>query len=63
MLASVTVICPNLVCRSVLRVPDRARGQKVRCCRCGKYFRIPLEPSRQPGAPAETETAPPPEKA
>jgi len=38
---TVTVICPNLRCRSVLQVPDNVRGQKVRCGQCGKNFIVP----------------------
>jgi hypothetical protein len=38
---AITVICPNLACRSVLQVGDSMRGQKVRCGRCGKNFRVP----------------------
>ena len=36
-----TIICPNLRCRSVLQVPDEVRGQKVRCGKCGKNFIVP----------------------
>jgi LSD1 subclass zinc finger protein len=40
----VTVICPHLRCRTVLQVPETARGQKVRCSRCGKNFIVPARP-------------------
>ncbi len=37
----VTIICPNLCCRSILQVPEHTRGQKVRCGRCGHDFIVP----------------------
>ena len=40
---SVTLLCPNLKCRSVLQVPDTARGQKVRCGQCGMAFVVPAK--------------------
>ena len=47
-----TIICPNLRCRSVLQVPDGIRGQKVRCGKCGKNFLVPLAaPAGAPKAP------------
>jgi len=59
---AITIICPNLICRSVLQVPDTMRGQKVRCARCGRNFRVP-EPTATKGsqqkAPAETKDAAP----
>ena len=36
-----TLICPHLKCRSLLQVPENARGKKVRCSRCGKNFVVP----------------------
>lgn len=39
---SVTLLCPNLKCRSVLQVPEKARGQKVRCGQCGTAFMVPI---------------------
>lgn len=46
----ITVICPNLRCRSILQVPDRARGKTVRCGCCGKNFIVPElgEQKKQP---------------
>lgn len=46
---SITLICPNLRCRSLLQVPEKIRGSKVRCGRCGKNFIVPAPP--QPKAP------------
>ena len=37
----VTLICPNLKCRTILQVPDKARGRKVKCGRCGRNFVVP----------------------
>ncbi len=37
----VTLICPNLRCRSVLQVPDKVRGKKVRCSYCGTPMVVP----------------------
>ncbi len=47
---AVTVICPNLRCRSVLQVPEQVRGQKVRCGKCGKNFIVPAPSTRKPGS-------------
>lgn len=38
---AITLICPNLMCRGVLQVPDSVRGRKVRCGKCGKDFLVP----------------------
>lgn len=46
---AITLICPNLKCRSILQVPDTVRGKKVRCSRCGKHFVVPL--GNKPKAP------------
>lgn len=54
---AVTVICPNLRCRSALQVPDVMRGKVVRCGRCGKNFLVPMPVSeRPPRVPAEAES-------
>ncbi|HOA75526.1 MAG TPA: hypothetical protein PL151_01100 [Phycisphaerae bacterium] len=37
----ITLICPNLLCRSILQVPDATRGRKVRCGKCGRDFLVP----------------------
>ncbi len=39
----VTVMCPNLSCRSLLRVPEKVRGRKVRCGECGTVFTVPAK--------------------
>jgi uncharacterized paraquat-inducible protein A len=51
----VTVICPNLRCKTVLQVPDHTRGQKVKCGRCGKNFIVPEAP--ETSAPTKPETS------
>jgi len=38
---TVRIMCPNLKCRSVLAVPDAARGRMVRCKQCATNIRIP----------------------
>jgi len=43
--SSVTILCPNLTCRSVLRVPQSLRGKKIRCGKCGKCFLVPKSSS------------------
>lgn len=35
------IMCPNLRCRSVLAVPEAARGRMVRCKQCGSNIKIP----------------------
>lgn len=37
----VSILCPRLTCRSVLRVPDSVRGKSVRCPECGATFTVP----------------------
>ena len=51
----VTLLCPNLKCRSVLQVPDKARGQKVRCGQCGTAFVVPIK-TAPPAATAPKKT-------
>jgi uncharacterized paraquat-inducible protein A len=46
---SITLICPNLKCRSILQVPEAMRGKKARCIRCGKQFVVPQ--SNKPKTP------------
>ena len=43
----VRIMCPNLVCRKVLSVPQETRGKTVRCRACGTMIRVP------PGAAAK----------
>jgi len=38
---SITIICPKLTCRAILRVPENVRGKRVRCSECGLAFLIP----------------------
>lgn len=38
---AVTLICPNLRCRAILQVPDKARGKRVQCGKCGNRFIVP----------------------
>ena len=61
---SLTIICPNLRCRSVLQVPQTARGKKVRCGKCGDDFMVPSAPptpkpaqQAKPTEPAAEQTA------
>jgi len=44
----ITLLCPRLSCRAILRVPDNVRGQRVRCCECGVSFMVPTENSKAP---------------
>jgi predicted Zn finger-like uncharacterized protein len=37
----VTILCPKLTCRAVLRVPDSVRGKRIRCGECGTAFMVP----------------------
>ena len=39
----VHIMCPNLRCRSVLGVPQEARGRMVRCRHCGTKIRVPKQ--------------------
>jgi hypothetical protein len=52
----ITLICPNLKCRSILQVPDKVRGRKVRCSKCGRDFLVP-----SPQEAAKKKEAPKPE--
>lgn len=47
---AVTLFCPNLSCRMVLEVPDKTRGRRVRCSRCGTNFMVPEKAPPKPGA-------------
>ncbi|MEX2213676.1 MAG: hypothetical protein WD768_06090 [Phycisphaeraceae bacterium] len=47
----IRLICPNLLCRTILSVPAGARGKDVRCRACGAKVRIPA-PAVKP-APAK----------
>ena len=37
----VQLICPNLLCRKFLAVPEDARGKLVRCQHCQCMLRVP----------------------
>ncbi len=38
---AVTIQCPNLTCRSILQIPDKVRGKRIRCGKCGSCFIVP----------------------
>ena len=38
---AITVLCPRLRCRAILRVPDHVRGKQVRCSNCAHSFVVP----------------------
>ncbi len=44
----VTILCPKLTCRAVLRVPDTVRGKRIRCGECGTAFMVPEPKSAKP---------------
>jgi hypothetical protein len=48
---TITIICPRLSCRAVLRVPANVRGKRVRCGECGTAFLIPDQ--NRPASPAD----------
>lgn len=48
----VRIMCPNLKCRSVLAVPDAARGRMVRCKQCATNIRIPEKKAAESAAGA-----------
>jgi len=62
----IRIMCPNLRCKSVLAVPQEARGRVVRCKQCGSNIRVPQRadaaaagtpndaPSQAPAAPPAT---------
>ena len=57
---AITIICPNLLCRGILQVPDSVRGRRVRCGKCGKDFLVPTlsqEKSKQAGKTTEASPA------
>lgn len=41
MASSVRIMCPNLVCRKILAVPQECRGKTIRCRNCGTNIRVP----------------------
>lgn len=46
----ITLVCPRLTCRTILRVPDEVRGKRVRCAECGIAFMVPAGPKATPRA-------------
>jgi hypothetical protein len=36
-------MCPNLVCRKVLAVPESLRGKTVRCKACATNIKVPAK--------------------
>ena len=38
---TITVLCPNLSCKSVLHVPEKMRGKMIRCGKCGTHLTVP----------------------
>lgn len=40
---NVRIMCPNLVCRKVLAVPESVRGKTVRCKACGTNIKVPAK--------------------
>ena len=55
---AVTILCPKLTCRAVLRVPDEVRGQRIRCGECGTAFAVPQVAKPKPRPPAENQDKP-----
>ncbi|HEX2837544.1 MAG TPA: hypothetical protein VHN77_05405 [Phycisphaerales bacterium] len=49
----VRIMCPNLVCRKVLAVPESCRGKTVRCKTCSTNIRVPNRGTDAPPAPAQ----------
>lgn len=52
---AVTLLCPKLTCRAVLRVPDEVRGQRIRCGECGTAFMVPQVEKPKPKPPVENQ--------
>ncbi|MFO0832030.1 MAG: hypothetical protein U0637_09320 [Phycisphaerales bacterium] len=48
----VRIMCPNLVCRKVLAVPESCRGKTVRCKTCSTNIRVPLKQGSGPTSQA-----------
>lgn len=56
--SAVRLLCPNLKCRTILAVPESARGKTVRCRSCGMRIQVPAGQSAKPSE----EAAPAPKK-
>lgn len=48
---TIRIMCPNLKCRSILVVPETARGKNVKCSNCATLFKIPAQ-APTPSTPA-----------
>jgi hypothetical protein len=60
-MASITILCPRLTCRAILRVPESVRGKQVRCAECGRTFIVPATTggaSHEPAKPSPSEQVP-----
>ncbi len=40
-MSKMTLVCPNLKCKTVLEVDEKMRGQRVRCNKCGQVIIVP----------------------
>ena len=40
-MAKVTLVCPNLKCKSVIQVDEEMRGRKIRCKQCDQIILVP----------------------
>ena len=50
---TIRIMCPNLKCRSILVVPETARGKNVKCSNCATLFKIPAQaPTPSPAGAA-----------
>jgi hypothetical protein len=49
---AVQLICPNLLCRKFLSVPDNVRGKLVKCQHCQTMFRVPESTKKSESAGA-----------
>ncbi|HUO08469.1 MAG TPA: hypothetical protein VM008_09245 [Phycisphaerae bacterium] len=51
---NIRIMCPNLKCRSILVVPETARGKNVKCSNCTTLFKIPQQaPTPSPAGAAK----------
>ena len=53
---SCQLICPNLRCRKILKVPEEVRGKIVRCHYCRTMLRVPMAPRPEAGAVPSADT-------
>lgn len=54
---TVTLLCPNLKCRTVLQVPEMVRGKHVRCSHCGATLLVPAAKSSKTENAAKADDA------